>query len=328
MFKKLALALAALSSLSSGAVAAIVDSGPISIPVGNNIDGVYVNLVSGASGTTGGAVAGWDFNAYNASTTAPGFLAFFWPTNATANSNGGVAAGTVYTNVTDGTVVGPASTFTAVAGGSGAANFVNFSTAGPKVLGVRFQNEPGNTVHYGYVRMDKGAAGGFPATITRIVFDNTPNTAVTVVPAGGGGANPTYSSVPAPGTAVNLSATGTANLVITNSGAAGAGALNVTAAGLSGVISVTPATAAVAQGANATLVIRCANTTAAAVTQTLSVTHNGTAPPASPATHVVTCAAAAAAAPVVQAPAFGSFGLLGMMLGFLGLGVFAARRYS
>jgi hypothetical protein len=34
------------------------------------------------------------------------------------------------------------------------------------------------------------------------------------------------------------------------------------------------------------------------------------------------------AAPIVQAPAFGTFGIFGMMIGFLGLGVFAARRYS
>jgi hypothetical protein len=325
MLKKLTLALAATASLTSTAFAAVVDSGPLSIPVPNNIDGIYYNVLTGATGATGGATTGWDVNVFNAGT----FLAFFWPTNPVANSNGGVATGTVYTNVADGGVVGPASTFAVASGASGAANFANFTTTGPKVLGIRFFNEtaPGS-IHFGYVRMDKTGTTGFPATITRVVFESTPNTAITVTPAGGGGVSPVYSSSPMPGVAVNLAATASANLVITNSGAAGAGALNVTLAGLSGAISVTPATGAIAQGANSTFAIRCANTATTAVTQTLSITHNGTGTPASPVTHVVTCAGVVPAAAVVQAPAFGTFGILGMVIGFLGLGVFAARRYS
>jgi hypothetical protein len=145
---------------------------------------------------------------------------------------------------------------------------------------------------------------------------------------GGGGASPTYSSSPAPGAAVNLAAAGSANLVITNGGAVGAGALNVTLSGLSGAIGVTPLTGAIAVGTPATFAVRCANTATTPVTQTLSIVHNGTGAPASPVTHVVTCAGVAPAAAVVQAPAMGSFGILGLMLGFLGLGVFAARRYS
>jgi hypothetical protein len=321
MFKKLTAAMAAFTVVSSTAFAAIIDSGPISVVVPNNIDGVYYNIVTNATGTSAAATAGWDVNIFNAGT----FLAFFWPT-APANSFGGVAVGSVYTNVTDGTVVGPTSVYSLASGAGGAANFVNFTTAGPKTLGIRFFNEATNAINFGYIRKDKGAGAGFPSTITRIVYENT-GLPITVAPAGGG-VSPVYSSVPAPGAAVNLTATGTANLVITNSGAAGAGPLNVTLSGLSGVISATPLTGAIAQGASASFAIRCANTAATAVTQTLSVAHNGLAPPATPVTHVVTCAGAAPAAAVVQAPALGSFGILGLMLGFLGLGVFAARRYS
>jgi hypothetical protein len=310
--------LAALSVFSSVANAAIIDSGPISIAIPNNTDGVYVNLVTLATGTAGAGVAGWDFNPYNASTS----ITFFWPTTP-ATSFGGVAVGTVYSNIPVGTVVNAAANYSVAAGGGGAANFVNFATAGPKILGVRFFNEATTAINFGYIQMDKGAAAGFPATITRVVYENT-GAAITVAAAGVSGV---YSSNPAPGAAVNLPAAGSANLVITNAGAAGALPLNLTFAGLTAPISIAPA-AAVPLGTPGTFAITCANTTAAAVTQTLTITHNGTGAPASPVTHAVTCAAVAPVVVRVPTPALNVWGALAMLVGLAGIGLVATRRHS
>jgi hypothetical protein len=307
--------LAALSVISSVAHAAIIDSGTISVQVPNNTDGVYINLVTLATGSTGAGVAGWDVNVYNAATN----VTFFWP-SAPAASFGGVAVGTVYTNVPAGTVVNAAANYSVAAGGGGAANFVNFSTAGTKILGVRFFNEATSAINFGYVQMEKGAAGGFPAAITRIVYENT-GAAITVAASGVPGV---YSSNPAPGAAVNLPAAGSANLVITNAGAAGALPLNLTFAGLTAPISIAPA-AAVPLGTPGTFAITCANTTAAAVTQTLTITHNGTGAPASPVTHAVTCAPVVVRVPT---PALNVWGALAMLVGLAGIGLVATRRYS
>jgi hypothetical protein len=321
MFKKMTAALAAFTAISSTAFAAIIDSGPLTLGVMQGIDGIYVNVVTGATGTSAATrPVGWDLNPYQVSGTTN--IGFFWPTTP-ATSSGGVSTGGLYDNLAAGAVVGPGSTFITALTAPAA---VNFQSAGSKILGFRFFNEATSAINFGYALKTKSttAGGGFPAVITRIFYEDT-GLPITVA---GAGVSAGYSSVPAPGTAVSLSATGTANLVITNSGAAGAGPLNVTLSGLTGVVSALPLTGAIAQGANATFAIRCANTAATAVTQTLSIAHNGVAPPATPVTHVVTCAGAAPVAAVVQAPALGSFGMLGLMLGFLGLGVFAARRYS
>lgn len=57
------LAVAAMTVGSSQASAAIICSTtPVSIPA--DLNGVYVNFVTGATGTSGTAIAGWDFSAY------------------------------------------------------------------------------------------------------------------------------------------------------------------------------------------------------------------------------------------------------------------------
>ena len=62
-----------------------------------------------------------------------------------------------------------------VASGSVAAgNFVNWQTTNTgKFLGVRFFNESTSAINYGWLQLDTGAAGGFPATINSNCYDNT-----------------------------------------------------------------------------------------------------------------------------------------------------------
>jgi hypothetical protein len=57
----------AASAAAPNARAAIVWSGPIFINIPSNIDGIYLNLVTGVIGTSGASVPGWDVNPYGTS---------------------------------------------------------------------------------------------------------------------------------------------------------------------------------------------------------------------------------------------------------------------
>lgn len=112
------------------------------------------------------------------------------------------------------------------------------------------------------------------------------------------GPQPAYTSAPtAPGGTINITDTigggaTNATLTVTNTGPAGAPVLNIGAAsGLSGILSIAPATAQTATqgGAGVTYTISCnAAAAGAAPTQTLSFTHNGSNIP-SPADYSVIC---------------------------------------
>jgi hypothetical protein len=110
------------------------------------------------------------------------------------------------------------------------------------------------------------------------------------------GPQPAYSSTPAAGAPVLITdvvggGATTATLTVTNSGATGAPALVLSSiTGLSGVLSITPTTASINQGASQAFTISCAATSATDTVQTLSIVHNGgSGGSPSPATHAITC---------------------------------------
>ena len=113
----LVVAAAGLSFAGSVAHAQIVDSGPVSIAIPATVDGLYLNVVTGASGLTGPTTPGWDLNPWGTTVRQ-----FFWGGTA-APTGGGDAAGTVYRSLALGDIVGPASTFLASATGPAAVNF-------------------------------------------------------------------------------------------------------------------------------------------------------------------------------------------------------------
>lgn len=158
-----------LTLASTSSMAAIVCTSPaLSVPA--NIDGVYLNLVTGAQGTSGGAVAGWDINLYQTGASA---LYFFWPSTP-ATSHGGVATGTVYDALTAGAPIGVAQTYIVSSGGGGPAPFVNWQTTQTgRYLGVRFWNEATSAINYGWIQLDTGASAGYPATINQYCYENT-----------------------------------------------------------------------------------------------------------------------------------------------------------
>lgn len=167
-----AAALAGTAATVSDASAAVVSfTTPISVP--NNFDGVYINLLTGATGTGGLLVPGWDFNAYNSGVS----LSFFWGTTP-ANSNGGVAGTTTgpYLSLANGTTVSSASTFAAT---TATAQTAAFRVAGTHNLGFRFFNEGTAAINYGFMTMTTGGTTGFPLTILGWSFENT-GAAITV----------------------------------------------------------------------------------------------------------------------------------------------------
>ncbi|MBS0660243.1 MAG: hypothetical protein JSR82_18635 [Verrucomicrobia bacterium] len=147
--------------------------------------GVYINFLTGATGTSAASVSGWDLNPYLASGGTR--LGFYWNPSP-ASSNGGVATAGQYTDLSIGTTISGASTFINTIAATN-----NFLTAGQHVLGFRFFNESTSTINFGYAvfNMTAGATNGFPATLVSYSFENT-----------GGAITYTPAAVPEPGTAV------------------------------------------------------------------------------------------------------------------------------
>ena len=159
---------AVLSLASTASLATITcNATPISVPA--NIDGVYLNIVTGAQGTAGGSVAGWDINLYQTGASA---LYFFWPSSP-ANSYGGVSTATVYDVLANGAPIGSGQTYIVNSGGGGPAPFANWQAGSTgQFLGVRFWNESTSAINYGWLQLNTTGPTGFPATINEFCFQN------------------------------------------------------------------------------------------------------------------------------------------------------------
>jgi hypothetical protein len=151
---------AAAFGVAQNAEAAIVHSGPVNIVIPDNIDGIYMNVVTGATGTTSG-VAGWDINPYSA--TAGNFN-LWGPTVNTWFSAGGVVAGPY--NLAAGTAIGgPATAFFRPGGGTNVGLQLNLNSSN-NLLGFRFVNEANaNQIHHGWIRLQVGADAGTRAIV-------------------------------------------------------------------------------------------------------------------------------------------------------------------
>jgi hypothetical protein len=134
--------------------AAVVYSGPVNIAVPNNIDGVYLNVVTGQTGSSGAGVPGYDINPYSA---AAGNFNLWGPDTATWKSNGGVIAGPY--NLPDGTVIDGTGTYFRPGGGTNVGLEMNLNSD-RNCLGYEFVNEAGGGTHYGWVRFQFGADAG------------------------------------------------------------------------------------------------------------------------------------------------------------------------
>ena len=156
----------AAPALAPSAKAAIVYSGPLTLAIPNSIDGLYINFVTGVTGSSGTAVPGYDFNPYN---NGAG-LTFY----GASSPSGILASRTPGTNAV-------AQRLTLCAPISSASSFYNpfqtqgtlFQNTGTAYVGLRFQNEATLTVDYGWALISTTAASGFPATILGYAYENT-----------------------------------------------------------------------------------------------------------------------------------------------------------
>jgi hypothetical protein len=156
---------AAMMTAASSSFAAIVWSGPVNIPIPANLDGVYLNVLTGATGTSGAGTAGWDINPYGSTS-----LLVFTPSTP-AGSTGSIAA-----NLALGATIGAASTFTAgVATPPAAALNLNSTN---NYIGFRFFNEGASTVHYGWLQIGLGANTTAGRTIVSYAFESSPLTSI------------------------------------------------------------------------------------------------------------------------------------------------------
>lgn len=150
---------------------------PLLVP--NTFDGVYINVVTGATGSTGPDTPGWDFNPYAAGTNT---LAFFSP----GNPAGGNmlrfpgSATTTAGNLAIGTPVDETGVY------SGTSSPVPFTTnPGDWVLNdsnyfaFRFLNEATTQVHFGWGRMEVGASPG-ERSIAELYYEDQPGIAIAV----------------------------------------------------------------------------------------------------------------------------------------------------
>ncbi len=135
-----------------------------------NIDGFYLNVVTGVVGTTGSSVSGWDLNPYySGSTGANPLFNFFNPTGGGTVTGGPLGIGSV---------IGASSTFATgvVAATQPAAGTYNF--------GFRFLNESTGITNYGYVTVQQLMTSPLAAGAIKVLaysYDNT-GASITVVP--------------------------------------------------------------------------------------------------------------------------------------------------
>ncbi len=161
---------ASMTVVSSPAMAApTCFTTPIAVPV--TTAGTYINLFTGASNVVPASVPSWDFNPWGSTT------ANFWP-GASTPLTGFVDDGAgVIGNLSNGQMVGPASTF--LTGNSSTATMATWRagvTGGN--LGVRFVE--GGSTYYAWLNVTTGPTTGLPITVNNWCFENTPDTAISV----------------------------------------------------------------------------------------------------------------------------------------------------
>ena len=153
-----------MSMASASSMAAIVYSGPVNIPVPDNIDGVYMNVVTGQTGTSGATVGGWDINPYSA--VAGDFHLWSFDTTTWL-----AAAITGPYPQTVGTSVGPAGTFFRPGGNNSVGGQVTLNSTS-NYFGIRFTNENTGATNFGWIQMEFGADAG-TRSIIGYAYENT-----------------------------------------------------------------------------------------------------------------------------------------------------------
>ena len=163
--------------------AGIVWSGIVNINIPSSTDGVYLNVITGQTGSSGSSVSGWDLNPYSSSN-----LTFFQP------SGGGMVRGlgtssTLVDNLAYLTVIGAGASFNYGSGSveTTGATAMNLNSS-ENLVGFRFVNESTGATHYGWARLQfTGTSFSQPRAIVEYAFESTAGTSIQagVIPAPG-----------------------------------------------------------------------------------------------------------------------------------------------
>jgi len=168
---------AAAPFMTTDSASAAVQYTAVSWNIPANIDGLYINVETLATGSAGSVVAGWDINPYSATS-----LTWFNATGTGMLRYPGVTVGSAG-NLAVGTIVGATGSY-----GSGAvvvgAAAGNWQLNASNYFGFRFVASDGLT-HYGWGRMEVGATIT-TRTITEIAWETTGATPIAVGDTGGG----------------------------------------------------------------------------------------------------------------------------------------------
>ena len=168
---------AALTTAVAASATAGVTYTPVSWVIPANIDGLYINVETLATGSAGSVVAGWDINPYSATS-----LTWFNATGTGMMRFPGVTTGSAG-SLAFATVVGATGSY-----GSGAVTVGtaagNWKLNQDNYFGFRFVASDGAT-HYGWGKMVVGATIT-TRTITEIAWETLPATAINVGDTGGG----------------------------------------------------------------------------------------------------------------------------------------------
>lgn len=152
--------------------ASFVYSGVVSIDIPASADGIYLDLNTGAFGSSRDSIAGWDLNIYGVGTmmiAGQGDVGFM--------ASGG-SSGTLIDNLDFRTEIGSGSSFASGPMGietSGSAAF-NFNSS-QNLIGFRFRSSETGLYHHGWMRLQlAGADFGQPKAIFEYLWESTPGT--------------------------------------------------------------------------------------------------------------------------------------------------------
>ena len=155
--------------------ATVIYSGAINMVIPNTVDGIYMNVQTGAWSSTTTTPAGWVVNPYGTATTAVSLFAATG-TGYMRNPNAGTA--TSATRLDVGTVVGSSAFFygnSSATMGSGTGQWAANSSG---YFGFKFTAADAAT-HYGWMQLSIGANAG-TRTIVRYAWEDVANTSLTV----------------------------------------------------------------------------------------------------------------------------------------------------
>ncbi len=163
--------LAAYATLAGAALAApaipsadatIVYSGVVNYSINDDFNGLYINFVTGATGTASGDVPGANFNPYDG-----GSLQFFW----NGGMNGGLSLdASTYATLAFGTPITSGNTYLNTTSATATAAWQAGSSL---YLGVRLTNSMTNVTNYGWVHLNTTGTTGFPATIVDYAYEDS-----------------------------------------------------------------------------------------------------------------------------------------------------------